>query len=42
MDLHEQDVLKKKDDAVADYENFKDLISRDDEIRDKRSDDDKK
>jgi hypothetical protein len=42
MDGNEQEVLKRKDDTVAEYENLKDLIAKDDEIRQARADDDKR
>lgn len=38
METREQEVLKRKDDTVAEYENLKDLIAKDDDLRQGRSD----
>lgn len=37
MQAEEQEILNKKDETVAEYERFKDLIEKDDETRKLRS-----
>ena len=42
METREQEVLKRKDDTVAEYENLKDLIAKDDDLRQCRFDEEQK